>query len=136
MIRVERVGKNGWDVQVIDDSIRTEFSLVAAAVMRIVPKEEMIELVRKAAEHTNEMMQLNDKQSKLFYRRLFHQLELKNMTFQDLMQELGPLSLEDQADIQCGAIPSLETVRKIAKRFGVTECYLFGAENGADQRTD
>lgn len=130
MIRVERVD-NGWEIQVRDDDLRKEFGLVAAACMRRIPKEEMLELVRKAADHVDEVMEMDNKQSKLFQRRFWHLMEINGYILEDMARAWN-FPQEDVEDIKNGAIPSKETLLKMTVIFHVDIKYFFGVENETD----
>lgn len=130
MIRVERVEK-GWEIQVRDDDLRKEFGLVAAACMRRIPIEEMIELVRKAADHVDEVMEMDKKQSKLFQRRFWHLMEINGYILEDVARAWN-FPQEDVEDIKNGAIPSKETLLKMTVIFHVDIKYFFGVENETD----
>lgn len=130
MIRVERVEK-GWEIQVRDDDLRKEFGLVAAACMRRIPIEEMLELVRKAADHVDEVMEMDKKQSKLFQRRFWHLMEINGYILEDMARAWN-FPQEDVEDIKNGAIPSKETLLKMTVIFHVDIRYFFGVENETD----
>ena len=130
MIRVERVD-NGWEIQVRDDDLRKEFGLVAAACMRRIPMEEMLELVRKAADHVDEVMEMDNKQSKLFQRRFWHLMEINGYILEDMARAWN-FPQEDIEDIKNGAIPSKETLLKMTVIFHVDINYFFGVENETD----
>lgn len=130
MIRVERVEK-GWEIQVRDDDLRKEFGLVAAACMRRIPIEEMLELVRKAADHVDEVMEMDNKQSKLFQRRFWHLMEINGYILEDMARAWN-FPQEDVEDIKNGAIPSKETLLKMTVIFHVDIKYFFGVENETD----
>ena len=130
MIRVDRVD-NGWEIQVRDDDLRKEFGLVAAACMRRIPKEEMLELVRKAADHVDEVMEMDNKQSKLFQRRFWHLMEINGYILEDMARAWN-FPQEDIEDIKNGAIPSKETLLKMTVIFHVDIRYFFGVENETD----
>ena len=135
MIKVEKISRYEYEVHVTNSDLRKEFALAAAAVLNVLPLEEVLEIVRLAADHTADIRKMNDVQSKKFSLRLFHLIELNNMTMNELIVAEN-IPEKDVRAIKEGIIPSLETVKKIAKRFGVTHCYLFGVENETDQRTD
>lgn len=128
MIRVERIGQN-WDVQIRVDRPEREFALVAAAMMKVIPPERMIQLIRSAERMSTEVIDLNKEQSKLFKLRLAHLLEIYGMNLESLCYELQ-LQLEDCEDLKSGAIPSLEAIDKIANRFNVSQDYLFDGYYG------
>lgn len=130
MIRVERVD-NGWEIQVRDDDLRKEFGLVAAACMRRIPIEEMLELVRKAADHVDEVVEMDNKQSKLFQRRFWHLMEINGYILEDMARAWN-FPQEDVEDIKNGAIPSKETLLKMTVIFHVDIKYFFGVENETD----
>ena len=130
MIRVERVD-NGWEIQVRDDDLRKEFGLVAAACMRRIPKEEMLELVRKAEDHVEKVMEMDNKQSKLFQRRFWHLMEINGYILEDMARAWN-FPQEDIEDIKNGAIPSKETLLKMTVIFHVDIKYFFGVENETD----
>lgn len=130
MIRVERVD-NGWEIQVRDDDLRKEFGLVAAACMRRIPIEEMLELVRKAADHIDEVVEMDNKQSKLFQRRFWHLMEIHGYILEDMARAWN-FPQEDVEDIKNGAIPSKETLLKMTVIFHVDIKYFFGVENETD----
>lgn len=123
MIRVERLGYC-WDVQIRCDDPEKEFALVAAAMMKVIPPEKMIRLIAGAVKMSPEVIDMDKEQSKIFNLRLAHLLEINRMNLRGLCQELE-LPKEDCEDIETGVIPSIEAIGKIAKRFGVTQDYLF-----------
>lgn len=128
MIRVEKIG-HCWDVQMkIEDPAR-EFALVAAAMMRVLPPECMIKLIEGAKNMSSEIIDLDSEQNKIFFLRLAHLLEINRLNIKDLCQELQ-LSKDDCEDLKAGAIPSIEAIEKIAKRFGVSQDYLFNDHYG------
>ena len=130
MIRVEKIG-NTWDVQVRDDDLKKEFALVAAVVMKKLTLEETLDLVRKAAGHVEDYIETNDRQSKIFQRRFAHLMELNSFCLDD-MARAWRIPDEDVVDIRQGAIPSTETLRKLAQIFHVDVRYFFGVENETD----
>lgn len=130
MIRVEKI-ENGWDVQVRDDDLKKEFALVAAAVMRKYTLEQTLDLVRAAALNRDVVNETNDKQSRLFQRRFSHLMELNSFCLAD-MARAWRIPPEDVEDIKHGAIPSTETLRKLAQIFHVDVKYFFGVENETD----
>lgn len=128
MIRVEKIG-HCWDVQMkIEDPAR-EFALVAAAMMRVLPPECMIKLIEGAKNMSSEIIDLDSEQNKIFFLRLAHLLEINRLNIKGLCQELQ-LSKDDCEDLKAGAIPSIESIEKIAKRFGVSQDYLFNDHYG------
>ena len=129
MIRVEKIG-HCWDVQMkIEDPAR-EFALVAAAMMRVLPPECMIKLIEGAKKMCSEVIDLDKEQNNIFFLRLSHLLEINRLNLKGLCQELQ-LPKEDCEDLKAGAIPSIEGIEKIAKRFGVSQGYLFNEYYGA-----
>ena len=123
MIRVERVG-HCWDVQMRWEDPAKEFALVAEAMMRVLPPECMIKLIEGAKNMCPEVLDLEKEQNNIFFLRLAHLLEINRLNIKGLCQELT-LSKDDCDDLKAGAIPSIEAVEKIAKRFGVSREYLF-----------
>lgn len=130
MIRVEKIGQN-WDVQIRVDRPEREFALVAAAMMKVIPPERMIQLIRSAERMCTEVIDLDKEQSKLFNMRLTHLLEIYGMSIKGLCQELG-LPKEDCEDLESRVIPSLEAIDKIANRFCVSQDYLFDGYYGKE----
>ena len=128
MIRVERVGLC-WDVQIRCEDPAKEFALVAAAMMKVLPPECMIKLIEGARSMSPEVINLNKEQTKIFFLRLAHLLDINRLNLKGLCQELQ-LSKEDCEDLKAGAIPSIEGIEKIAKRFGVSQDYLFNDNYG------
>lgn len=123
MIRVERIG-HAWDVQIRVEDPAKEFALVAAAMMKVMPPECLIKLIEGAKNMSSEIIDLDSEQNKIFFLRLAHLLEINRLNIKGLCQELT-LSKDDCDDLKAGAIPSIEAVEKIAKRFGVSQEYLF-----------
>ena len=123
MIRVEKIG-HAWDVQMRVEEPAKEFALVAAAMMRVLPPECLIKLIEGAKNMSSEIIDLDSEQNKIFFLRLAHLLEINRLNIKGLCQELT-LSKDDCDDLKAGAIPSIEAVEKIAKRFGVSQEYLF-----------
>lgn len=130
MIRVEKIGRN-WDVQIRVDSPEREFALVAAAMMKVIPSERMIQLIRSAERMCHKVIDLDKEQNKLFNMRLAHLLEIYGMNIKGLCQELG-LPKEDCEDLESGVIPSIEAIDKIANRFCVSQDYLFDGYYGKE----
>lgn len=128
MIRVERVGQ-GWDVHMRYEDPAKEFALVAAAMMKVLPPECMIKLIEGAKKMCPEVLDLDKEQNNMFFLRLSHLLEINRLNLKGLCQELQ-LSKEDCEDLKAGAIPSIEGIEKIAKRFGVSRDYLFNDHYG------
>ena len=129
MIRVEKIG-HCWDVQMkIEDPAR-EFALVAAAMMRVLPPECMIKLIEGAKNMSSEIIDLDSEQNKIFFLRLAHLLEINRLNIKGLCQELQ-LSKDDCEDLKAGVIPSIESIEMIAKRFVVSQDYLFNDHYGA-----
>ena len=129
MIRVEKIGQC-WDVQIRCEEPASEFALVAAAMMKVLPPECMIKLINKAKNLRCEVLDLDKEQTKIFFLRLSHLLEINRLNLKGLCQELQ-LSKDDCEDLKAGAIPSIEGIEKIAKRFGVSQDYLFNDHYGA-----
>lgn len=137
MIRVEKIG-NCWDVQMRCVDPAKEFALVAASMMKVLPPECMIKLIEGAKNMKMEIIDLDKEQSNIFNLRLSHLLEINRMNLKGMCQELQ-LPKEDCEDLKAGVIPSIEAVDMIAKRFGVSQDYLFNdyyGEKKTDQRTD
>ncbi len=128
MIRVEKIG-HAWDVQMRVEEPAKEFALVAAAMMRVLPPECMIKLIEGAKNMSSEIIDLDSEQNKIFFLRLSHLLEINRLNLKGLCQELQ-LSKDDCEDLKAGAIPSIEGIEKIAKRFGVSQDYLFNDNYG------
>lgn len=128
MIRVEKIG-HCWDVQIRCEDPAKEFALVAAAMMKVLPPECMIHLIEGAKNMKTEIIDLDKEQTNIFGLRLAHLLEINRMNLKGLCQELQ-LSKEDCEDLKAGAIPSIEGIEKIAKRFGVSQDYLFNDNYG------
>lgn len=128
MIRVEKIG-HCWDVQMRFEEPAKEFALVAAAMMRVLPPECMIKLIEGAKNMSAEVLDLDKEQSNIFFLRLSHLLEINRLNLKGLCQELQ-LSKEDCEDLKARAIPSIEGIEKIAKRFGVSQDYLFNDHYG------
>ena len=128
MIRVEKIG-HAWDVQMRVEEPAKEFALVAAAMMRVLPPECMIKLIEGAKKMCPEVLDLDKEQNNIFFLRLSHLLEINRLTLKGLCQELE-LSKDDCEDLKAGAIPSIEGIEKIAKRFGVGQDYLFNDHYG------
>ena len=128
MIRVEKVG-HCWDVQMRVEDPANEFALVAAAMMKVMPAECLIKLIEGAKNMSSEIIDLDKEQTNIFGLRLAHLLEINRMNLKGLCQELQ-LSKEDCEDLKAGAIPSIEGIEKIAKRFGVSQDYLFNDNYG------
>lgn len=129
MIRVEKIG-HCWDVQMKIEDPAKEFALVAAAMMRVLPPECMIKLIEGAKNMSAEVIDLDKEQNNIFFLRLSHLLEINRLNLKGLYQELQ-LPKEDCEDLKAGAIPSIEGIEKIAKRFGVSQGYLFNDYYGA-----
>lgn len=129
MIRVEKIGQC-WDVQVRCEDPAKEFALVAAAMMRVLPPEMMVSLIEGAKKMCPEVIDLDKEQSNIFFLRLSHLLEINRLNLKGLCQELQ-LPRDDCEDLKAGAIPSIEGIEKIAKRFGVSQGYLFNDHYGA-----
>lgn len=129
MIRVEKIG-HCWDVQMRVEDPAKEFALVAAAMMRVLPPECMIKLIEGAKKMSPEVLDLDKEQNNIFFLRLSHLLELNRLNLKGLCQELQ-LSKDDCEDLKAGAIPSIESIEKIANRFGVSQDYLFNDHYGA-----
>ena len=130
MIRVEKIAC-GWDVQVKDDNLRKEFSLVAAACMQRLTKDELIDLVIKAADHVEELKEHNDRQSKIFQRRFAHLMEINGYILSDMARACR-IPDDDVELIRHGIIPSRDTLLKMAAIFDVEEAYFYGVENETD----
>lgn len=128
MIRVEKIG-HCWDVQIRCEDPAKEFALVAAAMMKVLPPECMIHLIEGAKNMKTEIIDLDKEQTNIFGLRLAHLLEINRMNLKGLCQELQ-LSKDDCEDLKAGAIPSIEGIEKIAKRFGVSQDYLFNDNYG------
>lgn len=128
MIRVERLG-HCWDVQIRCDDPDKEFALVAAAMMKVIPPEKMVRIIAGAMKMSPEVIDMYKEQSKIFNLRLAHLLEINRMNLRGLCQELG-LPKEDCEDLESGVIPSIEAIDKIAKRFNVSQDYLFDGYYG------
>lgn len=129
MIRVEKIG-HCWDVQMKIEDPAKEFALVAAAMMRVLPPEMMVSLIEGAKKMCSEVIDLDKEQNNIFFLRLSHLLEINRLNLKGLCQELQ-LPKEDCEDLKAGAIPSIEGIEKIAKRFGVSQGYLFNDYYGA-----
>jgi hypothetical protein len=129
MIKVEKIGQC-WDVQIRCEDPAKEFALVAAAMMRVLPPEMMLSLIEGAKKMCPEVIDLNKEQNKIFFLRLAHLLEINRLNLKGLCQELQ-LPKEDCEDLKTGVIPSIEGIEKIAKRFGVSQDYLFNDHYGA-----
>lgn len=129
MIRVEKIG-HCWDVQMKIEDPAKEFALVAAAMMRVLPPEMMVSLIEGARKMCPEVIDLDKEQNNIFFLRLSHLLEINRLNLKGLCQELQ-LPKEDCEDLKAGAIPSIEGIEKIAKRFGVRQGYLFNDYYGA-----
>lgn len=129
MIRVEKIG-HCWDVQMKIEDPAKEFALVAAAMMRVLPPEMMVSLIEGAKKMCSEVIDLDKEQNNIFFLRLSHLLEINRLNLKGLCQELQ-LPKEDCEDLKAGAIPSIEGIEKIAKRFGVNQGYLFNDYYGA-----
>lgn len=129
MIKVEKIGQC-WDVQIRCEDPAKEFALVAAAMMRVLPPEMMLSLIEGAKKMCPEVINLNKEQNKIFFLRLAHLLEINRLNLKGLCQELQ-LPKEDCEDLKTGVIPSIEGIEKIAKRFGVSQDYLFNDHYGA-----
>lgn len=129
MIRVEKIG-HCWDVQMKIEDPAKEFALVAAAMMRVLPPEMMVSLIEGAKKMCSEVIDLDKEQNNIFFLRLSHLLEINRLNLNGLCQELQ-LPKEDCEDLKAGAIPSIEGIEKIAKRFGVSQGYLFNDYYGA-----
>lgn len=137
MIRVEKIG-NCWDVQIRCEDPAKEFALVAAAMMKVLPPECMVYLIEGAKNMKTEIIDMDKEQANIFNLRLAHLLEINRMNLKGLCQELQ-LPKEDCEDLKNGVIPSIEAIDMIAKRFGVSQDYLFNdnyGEKKTDQRTD
>ena len=128
MIRVEKIG-HCWDVQMKCQDPAKEFALVAAAMMKVLPPECMIHLIEGAKNMKSEIIDLDKEQNKIFFLRLAHLLEINRLNFKGLCQELQ-LPKDDCEDLKAGVIPSIEGIEKIAKRFGVSQGYLFNDQYG------
>ena len=128
MIRVEKIG-HCWDVQIRCEDPAKEFTLVAAAMMGVLPPECMIKLIEGAKTICPEVLDLDKEQNNIFFLRLSHLLEINRLNLKGLCQELQ-LSKDDCEDLKAGAIPSIEGIEKIAKRFGVSQGYLFNDNYG------
>lgn len=128
MIRVEKIG-SCWDVQMKCQDPAKEFALVAAAMMKVLPPECMIHLIEGAKNMKSEIIDLDKEQNKIFFLRLAHLLEINRLNLKGLCQELQ-LPKEDCDDLKTGVIPSIEGIEKIAKRFGVSQGYLFNDQYG------
>lgn len=129
MIRVEKVG-HCWDVQIRCEDPAKEFALVAAAMMGVLHPECMIKLIEGAKTMCPEVLDLDKEQNNMFFLKLSHLLEINRLNLKGLCQELQ-LSKEDCEDLKAGAIPSIEGIEKIAKRFEVSRDYLFNDHYGA-----
>lgn len=129
MIRVEKIG-HCWDVHMKIEDPAKEFALVAAAMMRVLPPEMMVSLIEGAKKMCPEVIDLDKEQNNIFFLRLSHLLEINRLNLKGLCQELQ-LPKEDCEDLKAGAIPSIEGIEKIAKRFGVSQGYLFNDYYGA-----
>ena len=129
MIRVEKIGQC-WDVHMRYEDPAKEFALVAAAMMRVLPPEMMVSLIEGAKKMSPEVIDLDKEQNNIFFLRLSHLLEINRLNLKGLCQELQ-LPKEDCEDLKAGAIPSIEGIEKIAKRFGVSQGYLFNDYYGA-----
>ena len=129
MIRVEKIG-HCWDVQMKIEDPAKEFALVAAAMMRVLPPEMMVSLIEGAKKMCSEVIDLDKEQNNIFFLRLSPLLEINRLNLKGLCQELQ-LPKEDCEDLKAGAIPSIEGIEKIAKRFGVSQGYLFNDYYGA-----
>lgn len=128
MIRVEKIG-HCWDVQMRYEDPAKEFALVAAAMMKVLPPEMMVNLIEGARTMSCEVINLDKEQNKIFFLRLAHLLEINRLNLKGLCQELQ-LPKEDCEDLKTGVIPSIEGIEKIAKRFGVSQDYLFNDHYG------
>ena len=128
MIRVEKIG-HCWDVQMRFEDPAKEFALVAAAMMKVLPPECMKHLIEGAKNMKSEIIDLDKEQANIFGLRLAHLLEINRMNLKDLCQELQ-LSPGDREDLKAGVIPSIEAIGMIAKRFGVSQGYLFNDQYG------
>ena len=128
MIRVEKIG-HCWDVQIRCEDPAKEFALVAAAMMKVLPPECMIHLIEGAKIMKTEIIDLDKEQTYIFNLRLAHLLEINRLNLKGLCQELE-LSKDDCEDLKAGVIPSIEGIEKIAKRFGVSQDYLFNDNYG------
>lgn len=127
MIRAERFGK-ALDVQIREDGdLIQEYALITMALLDKIPLTELIKVVNKAAEHKDDVKQLNDRQKSMFYLRLMHILELNSLTIDELCRQES-LSDKDQEDLKEGTIPSIDGIKQIAKRFGLSFEYFFGAD--------
>lgn len=137
MIRVEKI-ENAWDVQMKVEKPAEEFALVAAAMMRVLSPETMIEIIEGAKKLCPEIINIDKHENSMFFLRLSHLLEINRLNLKGLCQELQ-LPKEDYEDLNDGIIPSIEAVDKIAKRFAVSQDYLLGdimEKNETDKRTD
>ena len=127
MIRAERFGK-ALDVQIREDGdLIQEYALITMALLDKIPLKELLKVVNKAAEHKDDVKQLNDRQKSMFYLRLMHILELNSLTIDELCRQES-LSNKDQEDLKEGTIPSIDGIKQIAKRFGLNFEYFFGAD--------
>lgn len=124
MIRVEKI-EHTWDVQMKVENPAEEFCLVAAAMMRVLSPETMIEIIERAKKLCPEIINLDKHENSMFFLRLSHLLEINRLNLKGLCQELQ-LSKDDYEDLNDGIIPSIEAVEKIAKRFAVSQDYLLG----------
>ena len=104
---------------------------MAVVVMKKIPLEETLDLVKRAADYVEEYKETNDRQSKIFSRRFAHLMELNAFCLTDMARAWN-IPDEDVEDIRHGVIPSTETLRKLAQIFHVDERYFFGVENETD----
>ena len=128
MIRVEKIGQC-WEVHMRYEDPAKEFALVAAAMMKVMPAECLIKLIEGAKNMSAEVLDLDKEQNNIFFLRLSHLLEINRLNLKGLCQELQ-LSKDDCEDLKAGVIPSIEGIEKIAKRFGVSQGYLFNDHYG------
>lgn len=128
MIRVEKIGQC-WEVHMRYEDPAKEFALVAAAMMKVMPAECLIKLIEGAKNMSAEVLDLDKEQNNIFFLRLSHLLEINRLNLKGLCQELQ-LSKDDCEDLKAGVIPSIEGIGMIAKRFGVSQGYLFNDQYG------
>lgn len=133
MIRVEKIGQY-WDVHMRLEEPKKEFGLVCAAYLKIFKAEELKKIIDGAISVCEEIYDMGSKQTKLFFLRFTHLMELEGTNLETLITELK-LTKSDVLDIKNGVIPSTQALAKIAKRFGVSQEYLFGTDE-TDQRTN
>ena len=125
MIRVEEK-EGSWAVDIETKRPKTEFALIASAMLTYLSPKEMHKIIDEAAVHHKELKEDIDAQAKQFHLRLSHLLEINSMTMVELIIQLE-MSEVDGFCVVNGRVPSIGCVEAICKKFGVELDYLLKA---------